>query len=507
MDPDKLLTSDEPKDQTIDSTKLNNNSPEEYDCPISHQPMRLPVITNNALTYDFVSVAEWLCAHQGKNTDPGVGNRPIKALIVNRIMRNNSITLSLEEKTKIAEYCVKLNVRYPKIDISTITVLDGIQQHLQSIQKSKSRKLPIAPLQRAVRQLPIEVRPQAINGVCNIILSAISILSMVLAMAAVSILLIDLMIAGFEIDILLKNLHRTLLKPESRIELALYRFENRCNSNFYKLSLFDSNTEQYRDLMKLEHRLNTLLTLKHYESKYIELGALNLASFFREDVSLRHLMVGADYSSNIKPTLLFAIHLGKVNLVHNLLKFGAKVDRRNPCGQTALMGAAALGDVEMMDILLKNNAHPNLQDYYGLTALHVAGFTGQTRAFKRLLRAGANPNIRDIYNMTAEMYALESKQTKFLFQNLKLPRPIISKTLTKLFQRIKSQETSDIKLHPILLNSTYKMSQSTLFRPNQPLCIETLKNGDSRIELLEELTTTERENANTKCGYPTSPRF
>lgn len=501
------LADNEPKDEGVNSLTPNSiadssasevpdhsNAQEQNECPISGEPIKIPVITNNGFTYDFISIAKWLCTR--KNIDPVSGNRKVTTLIFNRAKRDDTISLSQEEKHTVAAYCIQLEMLHSKINISTIKTIEGIKDLIVMHQSENDQIPQNTPPAEAAQQQPIN----------RITILRISMLLM--AIFVIMIMLIECVILVSDLDIILKNLYRKLFKLDSPRDLALYRFENRCSSPFYMIPDMRSHS-YYQGIVNSENHLTSLFD--RYESLRDQRGldGASISLFTNLYVQLNKFKnqgMAPRGQKVMRPRLALATQLGKVDFIRKLLKIGDSVDYENSCGQTALMMAASLGDVEIIDILLEGNANPDVQDKYGLTALHVAGFTGQTSAYKRLLRAGANPEIRDAYAMTAEMYAVESKHSMFLFQGLKLPNNDRSKVLTELFKRIKSQATSGLEHQPVILNSTHKMAQPTFFRQNHPICIQTLKNGDSRVEMLDELTASERQNANTKCGYPISPR-
>lgn len=497
-----LLTSNSVTDSSVadvpdqsNSSLVFASSTERHECPISGEPIRVPIITNNGFTYDFVSIAEWLCT--GADTDPASGDGIITALILNRAIRDNAVILNQEEKRTIAKYYVQLEKCHPEIDIDTINTIEGIHDLIDELQQPDHESISHAmPMQREI--------PWSWEG--EDILLIVPLVFIVLIM----IQKFDSYLAKSDTNILM-NLFRKLGLSSSR-NMAIQRFESRCSSEyptFQELNpvIYRRDNYLYSDILNIENNLTNLLD-RHTSLRNLKgLDRASISSLVDFHKHLNESSFLLKNSLNYRPRLTFATQLGKVDFIRNLLNLGYAVDQANACGQTALMMAAALGDMEIMDILLEGNANPNAQDKSGLTALHVAGFTGQTGAFKRLLRAGANPETRDALAMTADMYAVESKQTIFLFQNIRLPGTTLSRIKTDLFQRIKSQATSEVKLHPVMLNSTLSIFKSGFFRPNQPVCRQALKNGESRVVPFDELTTTERKNTNTKCGYPVSPTY
>ena len=84
------------------------------------------------------------------------------------------------------------------------------------------------------------------------------------------------------------------------------------------------------------------------------------------------------------------------HLVDQLLRLGANPDATVQGGQTALMFAAAMGNLGAVKALLASGAKPNRLNSQGATALHAAYPPGGSPAvIAALLAAGANPALRD----------------------------------------------------------------------------------------------------------------
>ena len=111
-----------------------------YICPISWCIPRVPVITNEGITYDFVSIARNLLRVNTNNNpnfnsslDPTT-DRPIDTLIYNHAAKELNDTLmdevlplNHEEKTEIALLYTQLVCRYPALRIYGIHTLEGVQ--------------------------------------------------------------------------------------------------------------------------------------------------------------------------------------------------------------------------------------------------------------------------------------------------------------------------------------------------------------------------------------------
>ena len=109
-------------------------------CPISLDTPRVPVITNEGITYDFVSIARSLLRENANNNahfnpalDP-VTHGAIDTLIYNRSTKELNdalieagLPLSHEEKTEIALLYTQLVGRYPALRICGLHTLEGMQ--------------------------------------------------------------------------------------------------------------------------------------------------------------------------------------------------------------------------------------------------------------------------------------------------------------------------------------------------------------------------------------------
>ena len=111
-----------------------------YNCPISMEPPRVPVITNEGTTYDFVPLALWLL-RENTNHHPDFNpildpktRGAISVLIYNRATKelNDSLMdevlpLSHEEKNEMASLSMQLTTRFPTLQIHGIHTLEGMQ--------------------------------------------------------------------------------------------------------------------------------------------------------------------------------------------------------------------------------------------------------------------------------------------------------------------------------------------------------------------------------------------
>ncbi len=102
-----------------------------FNCPISLDEMRLPVITNTGHTYDFVSIAEYFL-ETGCFLDP-LTRHPITRLTINQIIRDNTKTITESDCLKIAFLSVALGCQRSELVLTTIIALPNIALYIQKI--------------------------------------------------------------------------------------------------------------------------------------------------------------------------------------------------------------------------------------------------------------------------------------------------------------------------------------------------------------------------------------
>ena len=115
-------------------------SPVTYSCPISLSPPRVPVSTNEGITYDFLFLARSLLREENRDNpyfNPQLD--PITRGLINTLIYNYTIKqlndqlmedvapLTDEEKDAIDSFYIKLCVRYPTLKIYGLSKLDGMQ--------------------------------------------------------------------------------------------------------------------------------------------------------------------------------------------------------------------------------------------------------------------------------------------------------------------------------------------------------------------------------------------
>jgi ankyrin repeat protein len=89
--------------------------------------------------------------------------------------------------------------------------------------------------------------------------------------------------------------------------------------------------------------------------------------------------------------LIIAVKSMKINIVKQLLEYGANTNIQDRTLSTALMYAAELGNCELVLNLLENGARINMQDINNYTALTRAILKRKIKTVDCLLEYGANP--------------------------------------------------------------------------------------------------------------------
>jgi len=127
----------------------------------------------------------------------------------------------------------------------------------------------------------------------------------------------------------------------------------------------------------------------------------------------RHLAAGANpdaVDANGRSGLWLAASLSMSNfrrkeILQELAKFGADVNKGDAQGSTPLHEAAVRADWDTMKFLKDRGANVNAPDKNGATPLHAAMYaamgTGKTETMKLLLDMGANSLLRDKAGQTA----------------------------------------------------------------------------------------------------------
>lgn len=106
---------------------------------------------------------------------------------------------------------------------------------------------------------------------------------------------------------------------------------------------------------------------------------------------------GYVYLYNASP-LQYAIFKGNTNIINTLLRYGADINRKDSLGNNALMYAASYGNAETIDTLLNYSSNSyRVVDIYGDTPLHNAALLGNTNTLTALMnRTPININAQNI---------------------------------------------------------------------------------------------------------------
>ncbi|TPP58757.1 Fibronectin type 3 and ankyrin repeat domain [Fasciola gigantica] len=94
------------------------------------------------------------------------------------------------------------------------------------------------------------------------------------------------------------------------------------------------------------------------------------------------------------------------NMVHILIKYGAKPNTANKLGKTALMIAANKGYTEIAEYLLNHGADPNIPDINGMNAIFYAVDGEYGNIVRLLVKSGANINLEDHDNQWTPLIRL-----------------------------------------------------------------------------------------------------
>ncbi|MEW6277863.1 MAG: ankyrin repeat domain-containing protein [Candidatus Eremiobacterota bacterium] len=106
--------------------------------------------------------------------------------------------------------------------------------------------------------------------------------------------------------------------------------------------------------------------------------------------------------------LLNAIHEGRADSVHAVLREHPEFARQATARYPFLVSAGATGNLEVLEALLDAGADPSACDASGGTALHSASDHGHARTVRRLLEGGAPINSIDGIGATALDFAVAS---------------------------------------------------------------------------------------------------
>ena len=82
--------------------------------------------------------------------------------------------------------------------------------------------------------------------------------------------------------------------------------------------------------------------------------------------------VGTSVLNDSEPSPYWAAHLGRLNVVTELLNRGAYINAQNNGGGTPLHWPSQNGHIDFVKFLVNNKADVNAKDHYGKRTLHYA---------------------------------------------------------------------------------------------------------------------------------------
>lgn len=120
-------------------------------------------------------------------------------------------------------------------------------------------------------------------------------------------------------------------------------------------------------------------------------GKLEIAEFLLTQGADMNNFGPADSGGKFYNPLMAGERNGHAEIVKLLLEKGAKVDKRNNDGTTALMDVAKRPYPQILKMLIDKGADVNTRGAHGHTALIYAAYNGHLENIKLLLAAGADP--------------------------------------------------------------------------------------------------------------------
>jgi serine/threonine-protein phosphatase 6 regulatory ankyrin repeat subunit A len=112
--------------------------------------------------------------------------------------------------------------------------------------------------------------------------------------------------------------------------------------------------------------------------------------------------------NNAETALMWAARNSRTDIVTELLRHGANVNRHRDSGETALLYAAYNSSSETLAALLAGGASTQAHDQYGQTPLLAAARGGRTQNVRLLLEKGADIHVMDRNSQTALSLATEN---------------------------------------------------------------------------------------------------
>jgi uncharacterized protein len=104
--------------------------------------------------------------------------------------------------------------------------------------------------------------------------------------------------------------------------------------------------------------------------------------------------------------------LGDLTALAACIKSGESINSQDAHGLTPLMWAVDMGKGEVVKYLVRAKANLNLQDQYGQTALILAAARNDVASAQILIAAKADLNLKMVTGVTALTVAVENKKNE-----------------------------------------------------------------------------------------------
>ena len=324
------------------------------DCPILHEPMKVPVITSNGNTYEFSAIAR--CLLSDRPVDP-LCSLDITSLTLNRIAVRDALILSLsdKEKSEIVELYHLLSRAHRNIALNAINSFQWFQTLLRSFidNLSVNKRLQYAVEDGEIQSVATLLADETID-VAQLMDHYVTLFSIAARYGRHEI-----------INILLRDSH--VLNPNQDRE--------------------DGKTA----------------LMIAAENGHLNVVEALLGEGERVDPNL------LDQAGN--SALMIAAANGHLNVVEALLGADDRVDPNlvNDAGNSALLMAVCEGYHAIIQLLLRyHNVNRNQRDASNSTALHIAAHLSRVDIVGLFLRDQLlNPNLQDNEGCTPLLIASE----------------------------------------------------------------------------------------------------
>ena len=312
------------------------------DCPILHEPMKVPVITSNGNTYEFSAIAR--CLLSDRPVDP-LCSLDITSLTLNRFAVSDALILSLsdKEKSEIVELYHLLSRAHRNIALNAINSFQWFQTLLRSFidNLSVNKRLQYAVEDGEIQSVATLLADETID-VAQLMDHYVTLFSIAARYGRHEI-----------INILLRDSH-----------------------------VLDPNQDR-------EDGKTALMIAA--ENGHLNVVEALLGEGERVDPNL------LDQAGN--SALMIAAANGHLNVVEALLGADDRVDPNlvNDAGNSALLMAVCEGYHAIIQLLLRyHNVNRNQRDASNSTALHIAAHLSRVDIVELFLRDQVlNPNLQD----------------------------------------------------------------------------------------------------------------